>query len=130
MAKKRKKQVQEPSCRPLFKGDVMLAVIRPEDPDKALAEVRRIQQEQEAGQLSPQEAEREFNLITTKQTYRYAGIAGEDGKTLLCHANPTIDDAQSQRSSGLRPIEGDHIRPGDSFVPYVDLMKMMSQGQA
>lgn len=97
-------------CRgePLVKDGQVIAILRPDDPEKALAEASRIEKSARLEEISHSEAERQFHAILTSQKYRYMGIACVDGKHLLNHDH-TI-------------IKGDHMRPGDSMAPYEQVM--------
>jgi hypothetical protein len=85
----------------LRKDGVILCVLRPEDPAKAIARARDIKERQDFGLIDPTQAAREFNSMLEEQTYTYEGVAGVDGKTLY--------DEKSGAECGS-------IQPGDSFL--------------
>jgi hypothetical protein len=97
--------------RPLKKDGRILAVVRPEDPKAAVAEARRIMEEEAAGKLTHEQAHAQFEAVLGLQPYRFVGLACADlpkrnEMPLLLHP------------SRLTVIEGDSVRPGDSFVSF------------
>lgn len=95
--------------KPLVKDGRVLAVIRPADPQAAIAEARRIVRAGEAGDLSPEQQDVAFQEMLTMQEYRFMGIACIDGVSLLNHDHTKV--------------VGDSMKPGDSFTPYEALME-------
>lgn len=90
----------------VVKDGNVLAVIRPADPEKALAEARAIH----ALNLSYEEAQARLDEMLSHQEYTFRGIATHDPNVLLDHEH--------------KVIAGDTLRPGDSLVPYDDILKV------
>lgn len=102
---------------PLRKDGVVLAVVRPDDPEKAIEDAREIKRASQAGEISFEEAQARFNGMLKRGVYRFVGIATNEkhpsgnGMRLLDHDHTYLDD---------------YTRPGDSFVSYSDVMRSMS----
>lgn len=99
----------------LIKDGRKLAVIRPEDPAKALASARQVMEDERKGRITADEAHRRFNLITTEQAYTFVGVAAVDAEQMLDHDGTILDDK---------------LQPGDSFVDYEELMESQAAGKA
>lgn len=101
--------------KPLMKDGAQLAVVRPADAKKALATAKRIVEDSQAGALSQIEADKQWGAMLHEQVYTYVGICG------TAPDNPG-DEIPLLNHDHSR-IKGDHVRPGDSFVPYKQLME-------
>lgn len=97
------------------KDGVVLCVIRPEDPAKAIARAKGIVERQDRGLITPEQAAQEFSHMLFEQTYAYQGIAGVDGKTLY-------DDKLAEPCGT--------IQPGDSFVSYEQVRESFMRQEA
>jgi hypothetical protein len=98
---------------PLIRDGEMLAVVRPEDPERAMATVRQIMEDEQSGRVAPEESERRFNGMLSEQPYTFVGIAGNNGSLFV------LDE-----SGEAKPIEGAQMQPGDSMVPLSSLQKV------
>jgi len=95
-----------PDPRLIYKQGRLICIIRPADPELAVARARGIQERLDAGQIAAEQAGREFAAMITEQVYTYEGLPGSDG-TLY-------DDKMN--------VIG-RVQPGDSFVPYEQVLE-------
>jgi len=80
------------------RGGKVLAVIRPSDPQRAIAKARACRDQQELNAM----------LGDPEQTYTFIGLAAKkDQRIIDPHTGKVID----------------RMQPGDSFVPHEDLVK-------
>ncbi len=108
--------------RAMEKDGCVLAVIRPADPEAALAEAQRILGLSTSGELDFDETQEQFDRMLSAQEYTYVGIA--------CGDLPKRGEQPLLLNHDRTVIEGDGMRPGDSFVPYDPLMHVMAQQEA
>lgn len=112
---------QRRKMKPLIKHGHVMAVIRPEDPDAAVAEAREIQRAQDAGEITPEQAGQRFDEMLTLQEYRFVGIASRD---VHPGRGPYLLDADYTR------IKDGYMEPGDSFVPYDDVLRVQQAAES
>ncbi len=89
----------------------LMAVMRPRDPALALKLTREWQARVKKERLSEHEAQEAFNRILQAQDYMFVGINSPDGEPVLV-------------SPDTGKVIG-KLEPGDSFIPYEDLQKMV-----
>lgn len=85
----------------VIKDGTRLGVLRPKDPEQALATAYTIQ-----GIADPEEASRQFNEMLSHQNYTFMGLLGPDGRIL------------DEKGWAIG-----RCAPGDSFVGEDDLSK-------
>lgn len=94
--------------RDLDLPEQQLAVIRPDDPKKAVALAEEIMAKEARGELSAEAAREAFNDIPTMQPYRFMGFLGGSARK----------DIVDEHGKVIGKIE-----PGDSFVEPQSLSK-------
>lgn len=90
-------------------GKELLAVIRPKDATLALKTARKIMKKRQRRTITNVEADKQFNDMLGMQEYRFVGIL--DKKKVAKGVKPRILDPRTGQMI-------DHLRMGDSFVPY------------
>jgi hypothetical protein len=112
--------IEDPFSTFAQKHPELLAVIRPADPEMALAEIDRILALQKGGVTPQDEIDRLYQEMLGLQEYTFVGLL-----------DPKQEPGQTPRL--LHSVTGEHIgdlNPGDSFVPYDALVKMFEAQQA
>ena len=100
----------------VYKNGSRLAVLRPtseEEAKRSMSEALRIKKEADAGTLSPEEVERQFNEIIQGRQFVFVGFLGKRKGTLLDKRGKTIGETKA----------------GDSFVLESDLKKFEIHSQ-
>ena len=90
-------------------GDVM-AILRPDDPVKALALVDEIKRAESAGEITSEDARERFDGVITTQPYVFAGL-------------PTV------KGDLVHPETGEKIgrvQAGDSFLSFDDVKAIVA----
>jgi hypothetical protein len=95
----------------------ILAVLRPKDPKLAIKTARKIAKKERLGTINKVESNRRFQAMLGQQEYRFVGVLEEKSK------KPRILDPRTGEAI-------DHLRLGDSFVPYMQLVRAQTPEKA
>lgn len=95
----------------------VLAVLRPADASLAIKTARKIAKKNQRGIIDNVEANRRFQAMLGQQEYRFVGIL--DRKKVGKGVKPRILDPRTGQMI-------DHLRIGDSFVPYMELVRAVA----
>jgi len=93
---------------PLLVDGLVMAVLRPQDPALALNTAMKIVEDQNLGLITREQASGRMNDMLSIQEYTYLGLLGPKQEILSAHGE----------------VLGQML-PGDSFVPYDQLMAVM-----
>jgi hypothetical protein len=94
-------------------------VIRPANPEQALATAKEIMRARADGEITGDEAEHRFTAMLQAQQYTFVGIA--------CADTPALGEELLVLDNDHHVIEGESMRPGDSFVPLEQLLASASR---